>query len=241
MASKLSDKEHELLTILADSNEPVSRTVLMKKLNMTRGFAKLAGAFTKPGLGVQHGDNLGRRGFLAAVQINPLYFVITTKGREAIDRPLSESRLSPEDAAADESAHDAYVPTDGDSRKTIYRQIKDRRGQSAFRNALRTRYGDFCLISGCTELHVLEAAHIKPYRGANDHHPDNGLLLRADLHTLFDLDLVGIEPETLQIHVHSCVEDSFYRSLHGQTLKCGTARPSNDAIRFRWERFLQYL
>jgi HNH endonuclease len=35
-------------------------------------------------------------------------------------------------------------------------------------------------------LDILEAAHISPYRGEEDNHPENGLLLRADLHTLFD-------------------------------------------------------
>ncbi len=46
------------------------------------------------------------------------------------------------------------------------------------------------------------AAHIKAYRGEQDNHPDNGLLLRSDIHTLFDVDLHGIEPEHLQVENH---------------------------------------
>ena len=34
---------------------------------------------------------------------------------------------------------------------------------------------------------------LPPYRGTKDNHPDNGLLLRADIHTLFDLDMIGID------------------------------------------------
>ena len=58
-----------------------------------------------------------------------------------------------------------------------------------------------CMVSGCQLVDLLEAAHIRPYRGENDNHPSNGLLLRADLHTLFDLDLLGIDPETLLVRL----------------------------------------
>ena len=56
-------------------------------------------------------------------------------------------------------------------------------------------------MTGCTVFAVLEAAHIKPYQGENDNHPQNGLLLRADIHTLFDLNLLGIQPERLQVEI----------------------------------------
>jgi HNH endonuclease len=95
-----------------------------------------------------------------------------------------------------------YVPSQGDERERLFRQIRARRGQRAFREKLRARYGDRCAISGCNILDVLEAAHIRPYRGDLDNHVENGLLLRADLHTLFDLDLIGIEPFTLTVHLN---------------------------------------
>jgi putative restriction endonuclease len=90
---------------------------------------------------------------------------------------------------------DNYAPRTGDQRRVTARQIRERRGQRAFRDALRRRYGGRCAVTGCTVLDLLEAAHIKPYRGDRDNNPQNGLLLRADIHTLFDLDLLGIEPE----------------------------------------------
>ncbi len=245
MATDLTSKERKLLTILADAKEPISREALMKKLKMKRGFAKLVGAFTKADLGVQEGNSLGKRGLIKAVSTNPLKFVITAKGRNSIarprDRPPANSGLSPEDASADEPTQEPFVATEGDSRQIAFRQIKERRGQSAFRNALRHRYGDVCLISRCTELHVLEAAHIKPYLGQPDHHPENGLLLRADLHTLFDLDKIGIEPETLTIHVHPSIMAPLYRKLDGKTLQCARNRPSEIALRSRWESYSQSL
>src|SRR5882724_5267000 len=74
--------------------------------------------------------------------------------------PKSDIRLPAVDEDTD------YKPTDKDSRETAFRQIKLRRGQQEFRNALLERYGAICVISGCRILDVIEAAHIRPYRGA---------------------------------------------------------------------------
>jgi len=76
--------------------------------------------------------------------------------------------------------HDAldvpdYEFSDEDQRKVIERQIRERRGQQLFREALRYVHGDKCMATGCTVLAVLETAHIKPYRGEKDNHAQNGL------------------------------------------------------------------
>jgi len=146
----------------------------------------------------------------------------------------------PAEAADKNRPSDAegYQPTEGDERQQVLRQIRARRGQQAFREALRTRYGDQCVVSGCRILHVLEAAHIRPYRGKLDNHMENGLLLRADLHTLFDLDLIGIEPVTLTVHFHPEVDSGEYRDLQGRVLSCSSGnRPSKQALESRWEAF----
>jgi hypothetical protein len=155
-----------------------------------------------------------------------------------LTRWISDTTLSP-DAADDEQMKPAsYTPTDSDYRERLLRQIRARRGQQAFRDTLRKRYGDQCMMSGCGVLHVLEAAHICPYRGASDNHAENGLLLRADLHTLFDLDLIGIEPSTLTIHVHPAIKCYGYERIEGKTLcSSGRTRPSEEALTTRWEIF----
>lgn len=63
---------------------------------------------------------------------------------------------------------------------------KHRLGQGAFRVVVTDAYQRRCAISGEKTLPVLEAAHIKPYSEAGPHSVTNGLLLRSDLHTLFD-------------------------------------------------------
>jgi hypothetical protein len=156
---------------------------------------------------------------------------------EGIDGPVYLEADDAESPAADGGAQEPFVPQDGDWRAVVFRQIRARRGQQAFRDALRERYGDGCMITGCRLMDVVEAAHIKPYRGAADNHPANGLLLRADLHTLFDLDLLGIEPGTLIVRVHPDAEAAGYGEFDGVKLKCSSSKPSGEALALRWEAF----
>lgn len=154
---------------------------------------------------------------------------------EKIDRALYPVA----DEAVDSEGDDEFVPKDGDWRTLAFRQIKARRGQQPFRDSLRQRYGDRCLISGCAMMDVVEAAHIKPYRGDADNHPANGLLLRADLHTLFDLDLIGIEPATLTVRVHPDAIKAGYGEFDGLQIKCSPSKPSSEALAVRWKSFIK--
>jgi HNH endonuclease len=133
----------------------------------------------------------------------------------------------------------AYQPDGIDRRPIVERQIRERRGQQEFRDAMRRRYQNRCAVTGCEVLAVLEAAHINPYRGNDDNHEQNGLLLRSDVHTLFDLDLLGIEPENLKVELHPDLAKE-YGLFAGVTLHCARNQPiSRDALRVRYERFLQ--
>lgn len=75
--------------------------------------------------------------------------------------------------------------------------IRRRRGQPYFRAALLAAYEGRCAISGCDAAAALEAAHIVPYGQGGTYDTSNGLLLRADLHTLFDLRLLSFGPGEL--------------------------------------------
>lgn len=139
---------------------------------------------------------------------------------------------------AADASDEPYVPDGRDDRKVIARQIRERRGQAAFRRELRSRFGDTCPVTGCKIPDLLEAAHINPYRGEKENHPSNGLLLRADIHTLFDLDLLGIEPATLQIHVHPKLEGTEYEQFAGARLSCESGLLSSKALDDRWKIFV---
>lgn len=79
-----------------------------------------------------------------------------------------------------------------DLRERALRGIALRQGQPAFRNALITAYQGTCCVTGYQTESVLEAAHISPYKGHHTNHVTNGLLLRADVHTLFDRHLMTV-------------------------------------------------
>lgn len=66
------------------------------------------------------------------------------------------------------------------------RLVAIRQGQPMFRMKLMDAYERRCAITGCEIEDTLQAAHISPYRGDHTNHVTNGLLLRADIHTLFD-------------------------------------------------------
>jgi hypothetical protein len=80
-----------------------------------------------------------------------------------------------------------------DGRKKIERMVALRQGQPAFRNALMDAYERRCAVTNCTIDDVLEAAHISPYLGEHTNRVTNGLLLRADIHTLFDRGLIKVD------------------------------------------------
>ncbi len=108
-----------------------------------------------------------------------------------------------------------------------------RRGQQGFRTDLLAAYSGRCTITGCDAVEALEAAHIVPYRGAGSHHPQNGLLLRADLHSLFDLGLLAVDGATMKVRLVPMLRETVYGELHGQQLGLPDdpgMRPSPDAL-----------
>ena len=90
------------------------------------------------------------------------------------------------------------------------------------------------MVSGCGIVDLLEAAHIAPYRGPEYNHLENGLLLRADIHTLFDLNLLRIEPGSLKVMFHPVALDGDYNHLEGVTLRTGLKKPSPSCLQLRY-------
>ncbi len=73
--------------------------------------------------------------------------------------------------------------------------VKPRLGQGGFRVAVTEAYARACAVSGEHSLPVLEAAHIRPYAKEGSHDVRNGLLLRADIHKLYDKGYVTVTPD----------------------------------------------
>ena len=97
-----------------------------------------------------------------------------------------------------------------------------RLGQGAFRILVTETYNRRCAITEERTLPVLEAAHIKPYSDSGPHRVNNGLLLRSDLHKLFDLGYLTVTSD-FNIEVSKRIKEEYengreYYSLHGKGL-----------------------
>ena len=104
-----------------------------------------------------------------------------------------------------------------------------RLGQGAFRVLVTEAYARRCAVTGERTLPVLEAAHIKPFAKSGPHRVNNGLLLRSDLHILFDRGYITVTPERC-IEVSQRIREEFengrdYYIFQGQGL---TTLPSRQ-------------
>jgi len=110
-----------------------------------------------------------------------------------------------------------------------------RLGQGAFRAVVTSAYRGTCAVSGDHTLPALEASHIRPITQGGPHEIGNGLLLRADIHRLFDQHLVTVTPDH-EFLVSPRLREEFangaiYYALQERELTL----PTNDAFRPRRE------
>lgn len=104
--------------------------------------------------------------------------------------------------------------------RLVERSIWERRGQPAFRNKLKKHFRGCCAISGCDVPILLEAAHIEPYARGGAYSVDNGLLLRADLHLLFDTGMIRIDCERGRavVRIDPSLRGTDYDELEGKSV-----------------------
>lgn len=119
-----------------------------------------------------------------------------------------------------------------DTRERQQREVVLRPGQAQFKLNLLDAYSRRCAITDCEVGAVLEAAHIRPYRNEACHHITNGLLLRADIHALFDAGLITIG-ENWGIEIAISLRASEYGSLENSKLRLPAkedCHPSKQAL-----------
>lgn len=124
--------------------------------------------------------------------------------------------------------------------------VHPRLGQGAFRVVVTDFYDRRCAVTGERTLPVLEAAHIKPYADGGAHAITNGLLLRSDLHTLFDRGYLTVTPQH-RLEVSRRIREEYengrdYYALSGRELhapKAENARP--DPVLLDWHNRNRFL
>jgi putative restriction endonuclease len=111
--------------------------------------------------------------------------------------------------------------------------VRRRLGQGSFRILVTETYERRCSMTGEKALPVLQAAHIQPVTQSGKHRVDNGILLRSDVHTLFDQGYLTVTPD-YRVAVSSRLKKDFdngehYYRLHGNNIwlpPCEEDRPN---------------
>ena len=146
------------------------------------------------------------------------------------DQPPQEQAIGPVDLAGLRlETQEAFDPTSiEDARERTTISIAQRRGQARFRAALIRVYEGRCAISGSDAVEALEAAHVLGYKeGEATNHLQNGFLLRADLHVLFDRGLIAIDSANDTVVLAPALLATTYAELAGRPV----GFPSNEALR----------
>lgn len=134
------------------------------------------------------------------------------------------------ESGAGDFAYDTSAPIDEDY---LLRSIKSRRGQPEFRRKLLSAYKGRCVITNCGVEELLEAAHIKPHSKGVDYGVSNGFLFRADIHTLFDLNLLAVD-EFNNVKLSESLRNTEYWVYNGKKLLRVPDRsgdmPNRDAL-----------
>lgn len=109
--------------------------------------------------------------------------------------------------------------------------VLPRLGQGTFRLAVTDAYGGACAVTGEHSLPVLDVAHIRPFSSGGVHELRNGLLLRTDVHRLFDRGYVTITPD-LRFEVSGRLRQDYengrtYYDMQGRRVVV----PANEADR----------
>ena len=155
-------------------------------------------------------------------------------------KKITETEFEAIFAAAGGTDNHNSLPHSTVALERVLREVRQRLGQTDFRKALITAYNSRCAVTGCDAVEALEAAHIDPYSGIESNHPSNGLLLRADIHTLFDQKLVAINPQTLTVALSPGLKKTKYAELEGKALALPAqidSRPDAAALLKRWKEF----
>ena len=154
-----------------------------------------------------------------------------------------EEAQSPQVLIEEERKHLEESPDKGVSdslqaRRRDARAIAIRQGQSGFRKKLLKAYDGRCAVTGYDAKDALDACHIKTFSGKDDNRVSNGLLLRSDIHNLFDAKLLGINPDSGEVWIAKKLEDTKYAELEGKKARVPEKpvhRPYPEALREHWE------
>lgn len=209
-----------------------------EKLRTNAGLVKCSADDVPVGVVVPAADGRGYTvlGLATVGLLDPLTHLFTLSGPVQIETAQT--------AGSHESSHVTIALIDfptgdfdpnrvEDARQRTLAEVRRRQGQPRFRRILLQAYEGRCAMSDYDAEPALEAAHILSYRGPGSNHPANGLLLRADLHDLFDLGLVAVDTDTMKLMAADTLRGTMYEFLSDRRLRLPRSRelrPSIEAL-----------
>ncbi len=146
--------------------------------------------------------------------------------------------IKPARDIVDDEANEYLGSEDGKPLKAI----RVRRGQRDFRDRLLAAWKRRCVVTESRVEGLLEAAHIVPHSEGINYRTSNGVLLRADIHTLYDLGLLSID-QHMRVHVAPELMYSEYKQYADKRIDrrpdAGADAPSSEALSKRHAKFLE--
>lgn len=131
------------------------------------------------------------------------YPLDSTNSNETIDMFVKSLAFSAEHTNGDAVPRFVPGPVFGDQRL-----VRPRLGQGGFKSLVRDAYSNRCAITNHKIVPTLQAAHIVPVSENGENRVDNGLLLRSDVHTLYDRGYLGVAPD-FKLHVSPKLRSEF--------------------------------
>lgn len=188
------------------------------------------------------GGSLGRRSmnYTVAKEVAMVYLHPNLEWDETFETLKVHSiKVNPLEALAEkfEEAEDDDV----NAFQSYARRI--RKGQSKLRKNLLAAYQNKCCISSTGPENVLQAAHIDSHAESGSNTSTNGLLLRSDLHDLFDDGLLLIDPQTMTVKIHPSLADTYYYQYNEVRLqhRIDNLRPDKECLKRRWVKYYWFL
>ena len=108
--------------------------------------------------------------------------------------------------------------------------------QAGFRAQVMRAYERTCAVTRCTVPEALEAAHLVPVAEGGEYALNNGIMLRRDIHRLFDLNLVAMNPDNMVVALADRISRN-YGKLNGKRVKLPCGGPVPEDFAARWQRF----
>lgn len=117
------------------------------------------------------------------------------------------------------------------------RTVRVRIGQGQFRRDLLKRYGEVCAFTGPGPETALHAAHLVSFAATGEHDTRKGLMLRSDIHVLFDAGYLAVNPRTMLIDVApSIAAYEAYGQLNGRALYPSVGNPVRRLLEMHWQQ-----